>query len=68
MDDKEDWRREEEVETDHRKIEEMVLQKFLRTPFTPEQTVSHQYFTSLPIDLWVVILKLGVLQYQVLFP
>jgi len=28
--DKEDWRREEEVEADHRKIEEMVLQKFLR--------------------------------------
>ena len=24
MDDKEDWRREEEVEVDHRKIEEMV--------------------------------------------
>jgi len=28
--DKEDWGREEEVEADHRKIEEMVLQKFLR--------------------------------------
>ena len=30
MDDKEDWRREEEVKADHRKIEEIVLQKFLR--------------------------------------
>ena len=30
VDDKEDWRREEEVKTDHRKIEEMVPQKFLR--------------------------------------
>ena len=30
MDDKEDWRREEEVEVDHRKIEEMVPQKFLK--------------------------------------
>ena len=30
VDDKEDWRREEEVKTDHRKIEEMVLQRFLR--------------------------------------
>ena len=29
VDDKEDWRR-EEVEVDHRKIEEMVPQKFLR--------------------------------------
>ena len=30
MDDKEDWRREEEVKVNHRKIKEMVLQKFLR--------------------------------------
>jgi len=30
VDDKEDWGREEEVEADHRKIEEMVLQRFLR--------------------------------------
>jgi len=30
VDDKEDWEREEEVEADHRKIEEMVLQRFLR--------------------------------------
>jgi len=30
VDDKEDWRREEEVEADHRKIKEMVLKKFLR--------------------------------------
>jgi len=30
VDNKEDWKREEEVEADHRKIEEMVLQKFLR--------------------------------------
>ena len=30
VDDKEDWRREEEVKADYRKIEEMVLQKFLR--------------------------------------
>jgi len=30
VDDKEDWGREEEVKVDHRKIEEMVLQKFLR--------------------------------------
>jgi len=30
VDDKEDWRREEEVKADHRKIEEIVLQKFLR--------------------------------------
>ena len=30
MDDKEDWGREEEVKADHRKIEEMVPQKFLK--------------------------------------
>jgi len=30
VDNKEDWKREEEVEADHRKIKEMVLQKFLR--------------------------------------
>jgi len=30
VDDKKDWGREEEVKVDHRKIEEMVLQKFLR--------------------------------------
>ena len=30
MDDKEDWGREEEVEADHKKIEEMVSQKFLK--------------------------------------
>ena len=30
MDDKKDWGREEEVMADHRKIKEMVLQKFLR--------------------------------------
>jgi len=30
VDDKEDWGREEEVEADHRKIEEMVPKKFLR--------------------------------------
>jgi len=30
VDDKEDWRREEEVKVNHRKIKEMVLQKFLR--------------------------------------
>ena len=30
VDDKKDWGREEEVKTDHRKIEEMVLQRFLR--------------------------------------
>ena len=30
VDDKEDWGREEEVKADHRKIEEMVLQRFLR--------------------------------------
>ena len=30
VDDKEDWRKEEEVVADHRKIEEMVLQKFLK--------------------------------------
>jgi len=30
VDDKEDWRREKEVEADHRKIEEMVPKKFLR--------------------------------------
>jgi len=30
IDDKEDWRREEEVKADHRKIEEMVLRKFLK--------------------------------------
>jgi len=30
VDNKEDWGREEEVKADHRKIEEMVLQKFLR--------------------------------------
>jgi len=30
VDDKKDWEREKEVKTDYRKIEEMVLQKFLR--------------------------------------
>jgi len=30
MDDKEDWEREEEIEEDHRKIEEMVPRKFLK--------------------------------------
>jgi len=30
VDDKEDWGREEEVEADHKKIEEMVPQKFLK--------------------------------------
>jgi len=30
VDNKENWEREEEVEVDHRKIEEMVLQKFLK--------------------------------------
>jgi len=30
VDDKEDWRREEEVKVDYRKIEEMVPQRFLR--------------------------------------
>jgi len=30
VDDKEDWRREEEVEVNHRKIEKMVPKKFLR--------------------------------------
>jgi len=30
MEDKEDWRRDEEVETDHKKIEEMVPKRFLK--------------------------------------
>jgi len=30
IDDKEDWGREEEIEKDHRKIEEMVPRKFLK--------------------------------------
>jgi len=30
IDNKEDWEREEEIEVDYRKIEEMVLQKFLK--------------------------------------
>jgi len=30
IDDKEDWRRKEEMEEDHRKIEEMVPKKFLK--------------------------------------
>ena len=30
MDDKKNWEREEEVKVDYRKIEEIVLQKFLR--------------------------------------
>jgi len=30
VDNKEDWRREEEVEADHKKIEEIVSQKFLK--------------------------------------
>jgi len=30
IDNKEDWRREEEIEEDHRKIEEMVPRKFLK--------------------------------------
>jgi len=30
VDDKEDWKREEKVKADHRKIEEMVPQRFLK--------------------------------------
>jgi len=30
IDDKEDWGKEKEIEEDHRKIEEMVLKKFLK--------------------------------------
>jgi len=30
VDDKKDWRREKEVEANHRKIKEIVLQKFLK--------------------------------------
>ena len=30
IDDKKDWRREEKVEADHRKIKEMVPRKFLK--------------------------------------
>jgi len=30
VEDKEDWGREEEIETDHKKIEEMVPQRFLK--------------------------------------
>jgi len=30
VDNKENWGKEKEVEVDHRKIEEMVLQKFLK--------------------------------------
>ena len=30
IDDKEDWGREEEIKENHRKIEEMVLEKFLK--------------------------------------
>ena len=30
IDDKEDWGREEEIEEDHRKIEEMVPERFLK--------------------------------------
>ena len=30
IDDKEDWGREEEIEEDHRKIEELVPRKFLK--------------------------------------
>jgi len=30
IDDKEDWGREKEIKADHRKIEEMVLRKFLK--------------------------------------
>jgi len=30
IDDKEDWEREKKIEADHRKIEEIVPQKFLR--------------------------------------
>jgi len=30
IDDKEDWGREEEIEEDHRKIEEIVPKKFLK--------------------------------------
>jgi len=30
IDDKENWGKEEEIEEDHRKIEEMVLKKFLK--------------------------------------
>jgi len=30
IDDKKDWRREEEIEEDHRKIEEMVPKKLLK--------------------------------------
>ena len=30
VDNKEDWKREKEVKADHKKIEEIVLQKFLK--------------------------------------
>jgi len=30
IDNKKDWRREKEIEADYRKIEKMVLQKFLK--------------------------------------
>jgi len=30
VDNKENWKREKEVEVDHKKIEEMMLQKFLK--------------------------------------
>jgi len=30
VEDKENWRREEEIEADHKKIEEMVPQRFLK--------------------------------------
>jgi len=30
IDDKENWEREEKMEKDHRKIKEMVLEKFLK--------------------------------------
>ena len=30
VDDKEDWRREKKLEVNHRKIDEMVLKKFLK--------------------------------------
>jgi len=45
IDDKEDWEREEEIEEDHRKIEEMVPKKFLKWKKVFEKVESERMLT-----------------------
>ena len=36
--------------------------------FVLEQTVSHKYFSLLPVDFQVIVFKLGVTKYEILLP